>query len=436
MRNIVCVWHYQVCDALSANDVAGARAICDAAIAKGEEFSPYHPVDRALRLLVASQTGERAHLDDIEASLAQQADVQIPAAMGEDGRVAAYLLAGLMRRNDEPARAAAHFEAALRISPDFLPARVELECIRRGADREALFGALGEDVPRGEWRYLLAASELGLESGIDPVETTGAICVRGMCTPHTAAMLRLYRWLNPGVKVILATWQHTPPEVIAPLLNLAQVVVVEDPTDPGSQNKNRQITLARAALMTARDHGASHVLMVRTDLAIFASNIVSSLSALHKAYPVTDARMDGRLVIPDLFTRRYREYHLSDIMCFGTFADVVRYWTAPYEEGGGYLSTETYLGWHLTSRVLNNTEGLNHEQLYRRLLRDCVIVRDLDWFDGFWLRHPHMRNGAGLRFGDTCVSQRDWEQMYFTPENKRDLFVENAVVTRAVLETL
>jgi hypothetical protein len=431
----VSPWHYQVCDAIAVNDVARAREICDAAMASGVAFREDHPIDRAVRLLVASQTDNRAELEEVEASLDRHADLPILEEMANDGRVAAFFLAGLMRLADDHARAATHFEAALQSRPGFIPARVELECIRRGVDRQLLFGALGEDVPRADWRYLLAASELGLESPVEPVETKAVICMRGICTPHTAAMVRLYGWLNPGVTIILATWEHTPPEILGSLMGLANVVVIDEPEKPGSQNKNRQMMLARAALTLAIGH-CEHVLMVRTDIALFAPNIASSLTALHSAYPVADAQMQGRLVISDLFTRRFREYHLSDILCFGTFGDVVLYWTAPMEEVDHDVGTETYLGWHLMIRTLSHPGDEDHARQYRRLLRECVIVRDLDWFEGFWLRHPKLLSSANLRFGDTCVSQRDWEQLYFATDPHRRNLVNADVLTRELLNSL
>ena len=53
---------------------------------------------------------------------------------------------------------------------------------------------------------------------------------------------------------------------------------------------------------------------------------------------------------------------------------------------------------------------------YRPFLRDYFIIRDFDWFGGFWLKHPDFRNGDHLKLRDSCVSQSDWERLYFAPE--------------------
>jgi hypothetical protein len=430
MANDVHAWHYRLCDALALDDIQGARALIDEVQSAGHEFAQDHPVDRALRLLVASRTGERGWLEEAEASLARNADLALGSDIQVDARVAAYFLAGLMRLA-EPARAAQHFEAALQLRPQLLAARVELECIRQSRNRDQLFGALGEAIPRSEWRYILAASELGLDLGVPSVTASVAICLRGLCTPRTPALLRLYRALNPGVPIVMATWKETPTELLEPCLGLASVVVMDEPANPGGQNKNRQIMLARAAVAIARPH-AERILLARTDVSLFAPGVVSSLVRLHDTFPAATDRMDGRLVIPDIFTRRHRPYHVSDIMCFGAAQEVLRLWLAPFEETDSG-STETYLGWHLWRSLHPDDPRGDHRARYRELVRDYFVIRDFDWFDGFWLRHPHLRNGAKLNFGDACISQQEWERAYFGPEGGLDRFGAGYPVMHAAL---
>ena len=127
----VVPWHYELCDAVAEGDLGRARSICDAAIGGGK-FNPDQPVDRALRLLASAMAGDAGPLAEAEASLARNADVPIHAGIAADARLATYMIAGMLRLRTAPAQALAHFEAALRLQPGFLAARVEAECLRRG----------------------------------------------------------------------------------------------------------------------------------------------------------------------------------------------------------------------------------------------------------------------------------------------------------------
>lgn len=76
-------------------------------------------------------------------------------------------------------------------------------------------------------------------------------------------------------------------------------------------------------------------------------------------------RLLGRLIAPDIFTRRYMPFHISDILSFGALPDLALQWGR---------------------------------------------------FGGLWMKHPKFRNGAELKLRDACVSQGDWERLYFAED--------------------
>ncbi len=408
-------WHFKVAEAYAQGDFDEARRYCVEASPYPVLFDPDTPQDHALRLVTARRDGDRAWLAEAEASLARNRGRWPRGSVQHEAAVAAHHLCGLMRLA-EPAQAAAHFAAALELAPAFRPSGLELEILRSGRDRAALTGALGLEPPRQDWAYAVAASELGLALAPQgPQETAAAICLRGLCTPQTPALVRLYRTLNPRAKIFVATWEATPPELVEALGATAEVVLVADTDNPGVQNRNRQMLLARAVLAAAARDQFAYVLLSRTDIALFQPDVLCALLALHARFPARPGRLLGRLVVPDIFTRRFMPFHVSDVLSFGTLRDVSLQWGAPLADAADEIATEQYLHWTLYGAL-----GLPPLEpdlpAYRAFLRDCFIVRDFDWFGGLWLKHPGFRNGAHLKLRDSCVSQNDWERLYFAPD--------------------
>ncbi len=98
---------------------------------------------------------------------------------------------------------------------------------------------------------------------------------------------------------------------------------------------------------------------------------------------------------------------------FGTTDDLIEYWNAPFTtpENPGIYPTEIYLASQFCER---HNLPLNSEfHASREFLRNFFIIRDLDWFEACWLKRPHMRNGAQEYFLNACVSQREWENLYY-----------------------
>ena len=429
-------WHFKVAELYAADDIdfEAARNYCLESAPIAFLFDQDNPQDHALRLVVARHDDNRDWLAEAEASLARNRHRWEAGTIQREATVAAHHLCGLMRLG-EPALAAAHFAAALELAPDFLPARLEMEMLRAGRDRDALFASLGVTPRRQDWSYMVAAAQLGATLGrAGPGHAAAAICIRGLCTPETPAVIRLYRALNPQARIFLATWETTPPEILADLRQSAEVILVGDIDNPGIQNRNRQILLARAVLEAAQRARFSYALLTRTDIALFQPDVLSSLLSLHRAFPVKTGRLLGRLIAPDIFTRRFMPFHISDILSFGAMPDLMLQWGAPFAEATENIATEQYLHWRLYGEL-----GLSPDEpnltTYRPVLRDYFIIRDFDWFGGLWLKHPKFRNGADLKLRDSCVSQNDWERLYFAQDSTAHLDLLGALPHGVMLQS-
>jgi hypothetical protein len=429
-------WVYELAGALGAGDMDQARQICIRVSTQAPvTFNPDGPFDHAMRMVVARADNNLVWLEETEAFLAASVGRWKAGTEPHESVVTAHHLAGLMRLPDPP-RAIAHFEAALSMTPDFLPAQIELEILRSGRDRARIFGALGVEPPRNDWAYRLAASELGLAPHApEPDPPQGAICLRGLCTEHTPALVRLYRHLNPTTPIIVATWRDTPLEILQAISENADVALAPEPVAPGSQNKNRQIVLARAALLTAQLANISHALLVRTDIALFRPEIIKNLESTYRSFPSPPGALSGRLIVPDIYTRKFLWFHISDLLAYGAVPDLMRHWSTPYETDDFHNNTEQYLGTHLYYNLnLNYEDSIMNS--YYKFVRDFFVIRDLSWFDGCWLKRPELQTAASLTFGDVCISQLDWERLYHAPPSRAlDTLgaADGGVVMQAVL---
>lgn len=432
MYDIFRYWHFKVAEAYAAGDMDLARAYCAEVSADPAHFDADDLRDQALRLVVARHDNHRPWLMEAEAALARRQGSLASGEVEREAAVVAHHLCGLMR-GDAPDLAAAHFSAALALAPDFLPAQVELEILRNRRPRQALFAALGAPPPREDWRYLLAASELGLDIGRGgPAQRAAAICLRGLCTPQTPALVRLYRALNPEARIIVATWEQTSAQILEALGSLAEVVLVPDTDSPGVQNRNRQILLAQAALGAAQRAGLSYALLARADIALFQPDVLSQLLGLLRGLPVGPGRLLHRIVVPDLFTRRFMPFHISDIMSFGAVADLMLQWATPLGNERPGIPTEQYVHWSMSERMRAGPVEPDMDN-YRAFLSSGFVVRDFDWFGGFWIKHPELRNGARLKLRDSCISQSDWERLYYSHDPGGPPSVGGASLTNGVM---
>lgn len=345
-----------------------------------------------------------------------------------EGIALTFLYIGLAFLPDHDA-ATEWLDRALAAVPGLFPATIEREIIRRDLNRDRLFAALGDALPHHAWQYEVAASELGLPTfvttrpGLDT--PAAAVGIRGRCDEHTPALMRLYRRAIGQAPLLICTWDHTPRDILAALSDICdEVVLIPDVDEPGFQNRARQICLAQA-LLDACASRADLTLMTRTDIALFRPHLLDGLTTLWQQYPIEDDRLAGRIIVPDLFTRRYMSDHPSDLIMFGATRDLQTYWAASPTGQTQYFSfAEQYL-----SRKFRETLGIHSDQhdlqpdQYLKYLRDYFIVRDFTWFEAWWIKRVWELQKA-VTFSDysVLVTQSVWESLYY---GSRDDAVQN-----------
>lgn len=240
---------------------------------------------------------------------------------------------------------------------------------------------------------------------------SNAIVVQGGIVPAvTAQVLRITTALHPNDRIILSTWNDTPPDLLYEAAALADDVVVSaPPKNPGVQNRNLQIVSTHNGIARAVMTGARRVLTTRTDLAVLAESVFDR--AAWWLDRVRDGRaaqagLFDRLLVPSSDTRRFLLYHPSALVMLGDADDMLRYWSAPLDEGTG----ESYLGLQFCRSLGRPIAGTLEDSW--AFYRDLFAVVDDDWFDPLWFTHLSIPDAA-LRDGvRQPVTQAFWERLH------------------------
>lgn len=249
---------------------------------------------------------------------------------------------------------------------------------------------------------------------------SNAIVVQGRTLPAvTAQVLRITAALHPSDRIILSTWNDTPPDLLYEAAALADDVVVSAPPEnPGIQDRNLQIVSTHNGIARAVMTGARRVLTTRTDLAVLAESVFDR--AAWWLDRVRDGRaaqagLFDRLVVPSSDTRRFLLYHPSTLVMLGDADDMLRYWSAPLDErsgpaAGAEWAGESYLGLQFCRSLGRAIAGTLEDSW--AFYRDLFAVVDDDWFDLLWFTHlsiPDAALRAGVR---QPVTQAFWERLH------------------------
>lgn len=259
-----------------------------------------------------------------------------------------------------------------------------------------------------------------------------AVVVQGPVVPGvTDRVLALTRVRQAGARIILSTWDDTPPGILT-RLNGAYDDLVRSrrPAVAGVQNRNAQIVSTRAGLAQAAAAGARTVLKTRTDLAVLADDVFARtthwLASFDGRGPARWGRA-GRIVVPSTFTRRYLLYHPSDMVMLGEIDDLRTFWSAPLDPRTGDLLSPEWLDETLTAANLAGHPAESYlgtaygRAVGRPLLgtledswafyRDLFAVVDNDWFDLLWFKNlaiPDLAVRDGVR---STITQAFWERL-------------------------
>lgn len=216
----------------------------------------------------------------------------------------------------------------------------------------------------------------------------------------------IYRRHMPDVRLILSTWADIPEEHLAPLRDLGVEIVLNDqPDDPGLFNINMQLVSAGAGVRKAVEDGAEWVLKTRVDQRLYNPNVMAELATMAKAFPATGGfAQKYRIFGIGYGSLKYAPYHVTDQTVFGHAEDMLTYWTPPLRhdkapahfpatahdiynqvpigEEVRFAAPETYLATQFLTRIGRDLDWTIKDTW--AAYRDCFCFVDYQSTDFFW----------------------------------------------------
>jgi hypothetical protein len=245
---------------------------------------------------------------------------------------------------------------------------------------------------------------------------------------------------HPEDLVIVSTWDDTPPELLERAGSFCdQLLTSAKPAYGGSQNRNFQITLAQKGMAAALASNVEKCLICRTDTLFTKPATPEKFDWLMERFPLmpeVQRRQKGRLIVPDLYTRRYLPYHASDVFTYGWTVDVAAFWSASTFDNRPVDSPE-YLpcGYDTTldacvrnKAVVETYFWLNYmEKIGRRPLytvddwmdfqKDYLLVADMHAERILWTSKDFRDHAVLAGRYKTCMSFSDWAELSFAPRS-------------------
>lgn len=256
--------------------------------------------------------------------------------------------------------------------------------------------------------------------------------VEGAITHHVC---RQFAQDHPDAYLVVSTWKDTALEDIAALEKVCSEVLLLDPPEfPGVQHKNYQIRSAVEGLEACRKAGVERVLLTRTDLFLFAPDLLRTLDGYRDVFSTDAARqygMDGRIVIGDTYIRKYIPYHPSDLFQYGALDDVLRMWSAaPFDDRPNVMDdlvleldplplgevarrcelAENHLCIHWLMEIGRPLDYTVADSL--ALYRDFFVVVDRDFAGSFWPKKYLFDHAIFERGLKECLTQQEWAALY------------------------
>lgn len=231
------------------------------------------------------------------------------------------------------------------------------------------------------------------------------ILVQGPCTAGiTDTVVRFYAARYPGDRLVLSTWDTTPPELLEPLVPFVdRLVLLPVPSCPGPQNRNLQRRSTLAGLEALDTLGVDTVLKTRTDTLAAAPDLLRRAEDLGRRWPGGSFRQRRPLLISNRFTFKYLPYTMSDIVQAGDVADLHLYWSAPEDDRRFSPYTPEWRGRSFTAfareRGVPEIHFLSHfaaalgrdlaytVEDHWAMLRDHFILMDEEWFGLFFPKY-------------------------------------------------
>lgn len=242
-----------------------------------------------------------------------------------------------------------------------------------------------------------------------------------------------YRASYPDNYIIVSTWESTSPAYCKQIEAIADEVLFLQPPDyAGHQNRNFQIFSTVKGIQRAKELGAKKILKTRTDTVLLNPGVIKACLSLQDQYDTSRAKAFGlknRIIVPDVYSRKYLPYAPSDIFMFGDTDDMEKFWSCPFDSrhfdiavGDWRFKTlndlskdmgpaEAYFGVHFAMKIgwplkFTTEDNWNY-------YRDLFIIKDLSYFDLFWYKYPKLPNIEANVNMHHCISNFFWEQLYY-----------------------
>ena len=253
----------------------------------------------------------------------------------------------------------------------------------------------------------------------------------------TIETVRLYHKLYQNTQIIVSTWDDEDVAQVRRIRDAgACVVLSKKPDYAGISNINFQIASARAGVEKALELGCAYALKSRTDQRMYAPNVKEFLFSLLRMFPLANEGgiQRERLVAAALNTFKYRLYGISDMLLFGTTADMLLYWSPEYDmrlfaeiDEAHRRSVldfckcrlcEVFLSTEFLRKVGHEPDFTLADSWLVYAQRFCVA--DTESFDLFWPKYTEMEH-RWLRYAPHDYEEltfREWLILYAALENK------------------
>lgn len=213
---------------------------------------------------------------------------------------------------------------------------------------------------------------------------------------------------HPNDYIVISTWDTTPDPMKERLDQICDRLVLNpQPANHGLQSSNLQLGCIQPGIVALQEANVERILIARTDYFFANPYLLDICDNLLESHPSPAAHafgQKGRMIVPDLGSRRYIPYHPGDMLTYGWAEDVARFWLGMpqdqrtftqdvYRSVGpcslkdvsqNYPVIETYMNANYMERIGRPIEWTLADSL--AYMRDFFIMIDHSRCGMFWFK--------------------------------------------------
>ena len=244
---------------------------------------------------------------------------------------------------------------------------------------------------------------------------------------RTNKIVMYYLTKFPEVRVIISTWNDTPPSHLECLQKLhnenrIQLVLNQTPGHPGLFNVNLQIESTRSGV-SAIPENCSFAIKTRTDQLFVSPMFLQDLHTLWYTYGVNKGK--ARIVTTSLNSFAYRLYGATDMFHFGKTVTLREFWAQALDtrdlkelsvesenlkDEGIKCVAEVYLNTNFYKQRLNREPNFTLEDSLR-FIAENFIIADHSPLGQVWFKNSNLeKRWSTARFPQKYyeLSHLDW----------------------------